>query len=178
MSNYKKISSEIVHKNPFWTYYHDKYLLPDGKEGDYYYGENEGSGCAIVVPVLDDGRLLLTRQYRYLREKQSVEFPRGGMMSGESPSEAVEREFLEETGYKADEMIKLGAFDGINGVFKDTAHVFIARGLQKAREPAPDATESIEVFFRHLDEFEEMIKNGEIWDGQTLATWALARNMI
>ena len=101
----KKFSEEIIHKNPWWTYKHDKYEKPNGEEGDYYYGETLGN--AMIVPVLDDGRLVLTLQQRYLREKQSIEFPCGGLIEGQTFLEVAKRELLEETGYIADEFPEL-----------------------------------------------------------------------
>lgn len=174
-----KESTEIIHSNPWWQYKHDKYLLPNGQEGDYYYGETPGSGCAMIIPVFDDGRLLLTTQYRYLRDRKSVEFPCGGLLSTEeSPAEAAARELLEETGYGSSDFIKIGIFDALNGLFKDTTHVFVARELIQLNLPSLDETEDIEVICRRLDEFDEMVKRGEIWDGQTLAAWALARDYL
>lgn len=173
-----KISEEIIHSNPWWDYKHDKYLLPSGKQGDYYYGETRGSGCALIIPILDDGRLLLTVQNRYLRDKRSVEFPCGGLEKGEAPSEAAVRELIEETGYETSDLIKIGSFDGLNGLFKDTTHIFIAKELTKKSEPQSDGTEAIEILIRRPDEFEDMIRRGEIWDGQTLASWAIVRDKL
>lgn len=174
----EKISEEIIHSNPWWDYKHDKYLLPNGKQGDYYYGETPGSGCAMVIPVSDDGKILLIVQHRYLRNKRSVEFPCGGLNKGETPAEAAAREFLEETGYETTDLIKIGEFEGLNGLFKDTTHIFVARELNKVDESHLDETESVEILFRRPDEFEDMIRRGEIWDGQTLASWAIVRDKL
>lgn len=174
----KILSTEVVHQNPWFDYKHDRFLLPNEQEADYYYSETVGSGCSMVVPLLDDGRLLLTSQHRYLRDRQSVEFPCGGIEKAESPSETAQRELLEETGWRADDFIKIGSFDGLNGLVKDTAHVFVARGLEQVRPPQADLCETIEIIFRRIDEFEDMIKRGEIWDGQTLATWAMTRDYL
>ncbi len=176
--HFKTLSTEVIHKNPWFEYKHDKCLLPNGQEADYYYPETFGSGCSMVVPLLDDGRLLLTAQYRYLRDRQSVEFPCGGIQPPESPSETAQRELLEETGWRADDLIKVGSFEGLNGLVKDTAHVFVARGLEQVRSPQADPSETIEIMFRRIDEFEDMIKRGEIWDGQTLASWAMTRDYL
>jgi len=179
MEKSKKVSSEILGANPWWKYVHDKYSLPSGKEGDYYYGETAGLGCSMVIPILDDGRLLLTVQFRYLRDKRSVEFPCGGLSGPEeTPSAAAVRELLEETGYKSSDIIKIGEFDGLNGLFKDTTHVFIARELERVGEQNLDESEDIELIYRRPDEFEDIIKRGEIWDGQTLAAWAIVRDNL
>jgi ADP-ribose pyrophosphatase len=169
----KKVSEETLAQNPYWDYKHDVYELPDGTHGDYYYGEENGS--AMIVPILDDGRLVLVVQQRYLRDKPSVEFPCGGLNKDETPQEGAARELQEETGFQSTNFIKSGAFDALNGLFKDTTHVFVADELVKQSEPSPDATENFEILYRRVEEFEEMIRRGEIWDGQTLAVWALSR---
>jgi len=176
MSDIKKISTEVIHANHWWEYKRDKFTLPDGAVDDYYYGETHGN--IMIVPILDDGRLVLVRQYRYLGEKTSVEFPGGGMKQGETPVDAANREFLEETGYKTDNLIKIGAFEPCVGVVKDMSHVFIANELTETQKPKSDEAEYTEVILRRIDEFENMIKQGEIWDGQVLAAWALARDLL
>ncbi|KKQ40041.1 MAG: hypothetical protein US58_C0024G0012 [Candidatus Magasanikbacteria bacterium GW2011_GWA2_37_8] len=172
----KKISEETIHSNPWWVYKHDTYEIDENKTGDYYYGENNGS--VLVVPILDDGRLILVVQHRYLRDKPSIEFVCGGIDVNEEPLKAAAREMREEIGYTSSEFMKIGHFDSLNGLFKDTSHIFIANELTQAGAPEPDETENLEIIYRRVDEFENMIRSGEIWDGQTLAVWALAREYV
>ncbi|TSC84781.1 MAG: ADP-ribose pyrophosphatase [Parcubacteria group bacterium Gr01-1014_13] len=176
MQEIKKISSEVVHKNPWWDYKRDQFVLPDGGINDYYYSETHGN--VIVIPVLDDGRLVLVRQYRYLHEKNSIEFPGGGIHADESPVDAANREFLEETGYKTENLIKIGTFEPCIGMLKDISHIFIANELTEMQQPKSEGMEHTEVILRRVDEFENMIKQGEIWDGQVLAAWAMARDFL
>lgn len=176
MQETKKLSSEVIHENPRWEYRRDKFINLDGAEDEYYYVESRGN--VIIVPILDDGRLVLVRQYRYLNEKNSISFPGGGIDKDESPTVAANREFLEETGYKTDNLIKIGAFEPCVGVIKDFSHVFIANELTFVQEPKSDGMEHTEVILRRPDEFENMIKHGEIWDGQVLAAWALVRDSL
>lgn len=176
MPEIKKISSEVVHKNPWWEYKRDQFVLPSGKKLDYYFGETRGN--VIIIPVLDDGRLVLVRQYRYLDEKNSVEFPGGGINKDESPTDAANREFLEEAGYKTDNLIKIGSFEPCVGLVKDISHVFIANELTETQQPISEGLEHTEVILRRVDEFENMIKQGEIWNGQMLAAWAIARDLL
>ena len=176
MSDIKKISSEIAQKNPYWEYKCDKFLLSSGAVKDYYYGETTGN--VIIIPILDDSRLVLVRQYRYLDEKNGVEFPGGGIQAGESPAEAAARELLEESGYKTDNLIKVGSFEPCVGLLKDQSHIFIANELTEVQPPQSDEMENTEVILRRVDEFENMIKQGEIWNGQVLAAWAIARDLL
>src|SRR3989344_4392554 len=172
----KKISTAILHKNPWWEYKCDKIIRPDGTEGEYCYTETPGN--VIIIPVLDDGRLVLVRQYRYLGEKNSIEFPGGGISKDESPTDAAKRELLEESGYSTESLIKIGMFEPSVGVIKDMSHIFIANELTLMQDPKSDEFEKTEVILRRVDEFENMIKQGEIWDGQVLAAWALARGLL
>jgi len=172
----KTISTKIIHKNPWCEYKHDKYLLPNKSEYDYFYLKT--NGCVKIIPVLEDGRLLLIRQYRYLQDKNGIEFVAGGIIEGESPSESAQRELLEETGYQTGELIKIGEFEPNNGCCIDNAHLFVATDLKKVNEPTPESSEILEMMYRRVDEFEKMIKQGEIWDGLTLAAWAIGREYV
>lgn len=171
MKHPQKFSEEIINQNPWWTCKKDIFVYPDGKKGEYFYGEDNNS--VMAVPVLDDGRIVLISQYRYLREKLSIEFPCGSIDASETVQQAVQRELIEETGYKAEEFIKIGIYDGLSGVFKDTTHVFIAEGLEQVGQPQPEEMSELEVLLRRPDEVDEMVRKNEIWDGQTLAAWAL-----
>jgi len=176
MQEIKKVSSEVVNKNPWWEYKRDKIIRPDGSSGEYFYTETPGN--VIIIPLLDDGRLVLVRQYRYLNEKNSLEFPGGGISKDESPIVAAKRELLEESGYQTENLIKIGMFEPCVGVVKDLSHIFIANELTMVQEPKSDEFEKTEVILRRVDEFENMIKNGEIWNGQILAAWAMARDLL
>lgn len=172
----KKLSEEILHVNPWVKYKHDVFESGKGEKGDYYYLET--NGCAMVVPVLDDNRIILIRQYRYLQEKESIEFPCGGLKANEVPQDAAGRELIEETGYEANELVKVGIFEGLNGLVKDACHVFIARELDQVSNPQNTPVESIELVIRRPDEVDEMVRKNEIWDGQTLAAWAMAHHQF
>lgn len=169
----KKLSEEVLHENPWYTYNHDTYEKPNGEEGHYYYTQT--TGVSFIVPVMQDGRILLALQYRYLKEKQSIEFPAGSIGPEDSPLEGAKRELLEETGCTATEWMKIGTFEPANGYAKDTTHAFIAY-VDAQGEQVLDDTEEIELLYRRPDEIEDMIRRGDIWDGQTLATWALVRH--
>lgn len=171
----KKLSEEIIHSNQWCVYKHDKYEKPNGEEGDYFYAETHGN--AMVIPVMDDGRLILTFQYRYLRDKESIEFPCGSIKPGATALDTAKAELLEETGWVADEFIKVGEFEALNGLCKDLCHVFLAY-VEEQKSQKLDDSEQIEVIYRRPDEVDEMARKNEIWDGQTLAAWAMAHHQF
>ncbi len=176
LKRWKKISSQLKEDNTFWKYSSDIFELPSGERQEYFYGEiNDG---ALVVPVLDDGRLVLVMQYRYLRDKQSVGFPKGRLLSGESAQVGAEREMREEIGFTSSNFVKTGSFDSLDSHFKETMHIFVADELSQVPKPPAETTEDVEVIIRRVEEFEEMIRRGEIWDGHTLAAWTLSREQV
>lgn len=173
MKRLKKLSEETIHANPWWVCKRDTYQRADGEIRDFYYGEH--GGMAMVVPKLSDGRIILTLQYRYLGEKQSVEFPGVHIRQGETVAAAAQRCLRDEVGYTADDYMSVGVLYPAIGILKSVCHVFFT----EVREtPVRTYTESddIEPLYRRSDEVEEMIRKNEIWDGQTLAAWALSRH--
>ncbi|MFA7627467.1 MAG: ADP-ribose pyrophosphatase, partial [Candidatus Kapaibacterium sp.] len=77
VEKFKTLSSDTLYKNPYWEYKYDKYNMPSGRAGEYFYVETPGS--VMVIPLLDNGRIILVKQYRYLNKRFSFEFPGGGI---------------------------------------------------------------------------------------------------
>jgi ADP-ribose pyrophosphatase len=174
MKKWEKLSEEIIHKNPWLTYKHDKFRLPNGKEGDYYYLDRPGG--SMMVPILEDGRIILVKQYRYLFDKDSIEFCSGGIEGDQSFEEVAKRELEEEAGYQGDFQF-IGEFTPSRGFSKELIKVFLVTNLKKV-ESHPEETEEIEVLFRTPEEIDKMIETNEISDGETMAAWALARKYL
>lgn len=182
LARWKKVSEETLNANPWTSFKHDRYEVPGGKVGDYYYVD--ASDCAMVVPVMDDGKVVLVNQYRYLWDRESLEFPCGSSRHHHDPAGSrdsdpkltAERELAEETGLGG-ELLKVGEMDPCNGYSNERCHVFLARGLAPA-EAEKDWNEEFEVSKLTPDELESKIAAGEIWDGMTLAAWTLARARI
>jgi len=173
LPRWKKLSSEVVFENPWWRYRRDTFELEPGKRGQYHYASTYGS--AMVIPLTAQGQLTLVEQYRYLLDKVSLEFPGGGVGEHESPEQAALRELEEETGHSG-ELIPLGRFTPWNGVTDETCHVFIAPHVVPVPCAAtPDATERFILHQLTQADLDAHIANGRIWDGMTLAAYALFR---
>ncbi len=175
LNRWKTISSKIVHRNPWWTYRVDDFTLPNGFSGEYHYVQTEGS--SLIVPVTDDGKLVLVNQYRYLCDRESIEFPCGGVKQGKSYDEMAILELEEETGYGSADIERVAEFNPYNGVTNEICSVYVARNLVRAHA-RPDATEEFEVIVCTPGELDEMICTKRIWDGMTLAAWSLVKERI
>lgn len=172
---WKRRSTEIVSKNAWWEYRRDACELPNGKEGEYHYVHVEGS--VVVIPVLDDGRVLLTRQWRFLAEQPSMEFPSGGIEGGEDAFAAAHRELEEETGYASDSLSFVTTFYPCNGYSDEVAHIFVARAL-RGGAPSPDESEVFEYASLLPRDVDAKIYAGDISDGISMLAWLLAKPML
>ena len=166
----RQISSAILAKNPWWEYRKDSYDKPDGSEGEYHYVHTPGS--VMVIPVTGGGSIIAVRQYRYLNQREGLEFIGGGIKQGKGPEEAAREELLEEAGIVAGELTKIGEFNPMNGVTDEICNIFVARSLKKTTAH-PDSSEEFEVVELVYEKFCELIGSGSLWDGMTLAAFAL-----
>ncbi|ODN30068.1 NUDIX domain-containing protein [Fervidobacterium thailandense] len=126
-------------------------------------------GAVAVVPITEDGKVVLVEQYRYPIKQKLLEIPAGKFdKPGEDPLECAKRELEEETGYSAREYIYLGYIHTTPGFSNEVIHLYLARGLKKG-QMSPDEDEILKV---HLEDFREVLKkciSGEITDAKTLA---------
>jgi ADP-ribose pyrophosphatase len=167
---WQRLSRRLFFRSPYYDFCHDRYRLPGGRTGDYYYIDIPGS--SMIVPVLEGDDLVLVRQYRYLMGRMSLEFPAGGMKQDPDPLANARRELREETGFEAARWEKLGEFAPYNGASNELCHVFEAGGLVAAGSD-PEPTEELEVVRVPLAQMEARIAGGEIWDGETIVAFHL-----
>src|SRR3970040_390252 len=109
LSKWKKLTGFELARNPWWTYRKDEFELPSGKKGDYHYVHT--NGASLIVPVLNDGRVVLVNQYRYLCDRESLEFPCGGVKEGWTYDKTAVGELEEEAGYIARDWRLVGEFN-------------------------------------------------------------------
>lgn len=172
LRSWKKLSETVVFRNPYWAYKRDTLELPGGDPGEYHYVHTNGS--SMIVPVTDDGMLLLVNQYRHLAGRESVEFPCGSVKEGRSPEETARDELEEETGYSAERIRMVGEFNPFNGVTDEMCCVYVAEGLTFVGAK-PDVTEEFEILRMTAAELDARIRSGAIWDGMTIAAWTIAK---
>ncbi len=166
----RQIGTELLSRNPWWEYRKDRYEHPGGTDGEYYYVHTPGA--VMIIPITDDGKLILVRQFRYLNRLQSLEFIGGGIKPGKSAEESACDELFEEAGIVAEKLIPIGGFNPMNGVTDEICNIFVALSLKKGTAK-PEATEEFEVQELEYAKFCEMIRAGSIWDGMTLAAFAI-----
>jgi 8-oxo-dGTP pyrophosphatase MutT (NUDIX family) len=134
-----------VSTNRFLTYVEEEVADRNGKPYTYYQVESKWD-AVIVVPVLDDGRLVLERIYRHPYRAWFLEFPAGGIESGEDPLAAGKRELEEETGYRAGRLATLGTQEALPSLLRMRLHVVLALDLAPSRiKRKLEAMELIEV---------------------------------
>ena len=128
----------------------------------------EHSDCIAVVPVDDEGRIVMVKQFRRPANKMLLEIPAGGVEDGEDPEDCVRRELQEEIGYIPGKLQKLGGFYAAPGYCTEYLHLFLATHLTESRLTAED-TDEIEVLQFTVPEILAMIDSGEICDAKSIA---------
>jgi ADP-ribose pyrophosphatase len=170
LNTYNAKETTTLFSNPWWEYRKDIYEYPVGIEREYHYVHSRGS--SFIIPQIDKNTFYLIRQYRYLNKRLSIEFPGGGIKTGQTSIETAVAELKEECGVKAEKFILLGEFNPFNGVTNEISSVYVAEELSECKAE-PDDTEEFEILRLTYNEINEKIKTGEIWDGMTLAAWSL-----
>jgi 8-oxo-dGTP pyrophosphatase MutT (NUDIX family) len=132
----------------------------DGRVHDFYV--IEAPDWINVVPLTDDGRVVLIEQYRHGTGEVSLEIPGGMVDAGESPADAAARELLEETGYEAGEVTPLGKTRPNPAIQDNWIHTFLARGLEYRREPLNAGTEQTVVRLVPVERIPALVEEGKI----------------
>ena len=172
----KTKESELIFDGIVVHLYRDIVTLPDGGESVREFVKHIGAVC--IVPITDEGEVILERQYRYAVDQTLVEIPAGKLdRADEDLCEAALRELREETGAVPTEMIDMGDYYGSPAIMGERIRMFMARGLTFGEDHLDD-DEFLEVFRLPLDEAVEMVLRGEIPDGKTQAALLRAKMML
>lgn len=169
---WKTISSETVLRTPGVNVRRDCVDLMNGRIVDdfYVFEINEWS---TIVPVTEDGRLILVEQYRHGLQKITLEFPAGLIDKQEDPFVTAQRELQEETGYTSRDWTPLGAYHLGPSKIVNAFHLFLARNCKPTREQKLDETEDIRVVTVTPEEYGRMFERGEVTDVDSCLGWLI-----
>lgn len=134
-------------------------------------------GAVMVVPLLDDGRVVLERQYRYPMAEVMIEFPAGKLDAGEDSLVCAQRELREETGYVAREWAFAGRLAPTVAYSDERIDVWFARGLCLG-ERALDEGEALDVFSATPAELQAWCRDGQVIDSKTLVGMLWLQNVL
>jgi len=169
------LHQESVWRGVFLDLRRDRVALPDGREANREYLHHPGA--VMVVPLLEDGRLVVERQYRYPVRRAMIEFPAGKLDAGEATFLCAERELREETGYTAAEWAKAGVLHPAIGYADEFIEIWFARGL-RAGERALDDGEFLDVLAVAPAELLAGVRRGDLTDGKTLGGLLWWQNVV
>ena len=160
-----RISGAQVYRGNFLDVRHDVIALPDGGSATREYIVHPGA--VMVVPLLDDGRLVMERQYRYPLGRVLLEFPAGKLDAGEPVQRCGQRELAEETGYRATEWARACVVHNACAYSTEGIEIWFARGLVPGQRQL-DPGELIDLCLMDEAGLDALAARGELTDVKTL----------
>ena len=159
------IDSTVVYEGRLLHVRRDMVRLPDGATSVREYVSHPGA--VAVLALLENGNLIMERQFRYPLHRDFIEIPAGKIDPGENILDTGKRELLEETGYAASEWVHLTTTYPCIGYGNERIEYFLARGLSKQQASLDDG-EFLEVFELPFTEAMEWMRTGRIDDSKTI----------
>ena len=159
------LDSMVVYEGDFLKVFKDNVRLPDGSVGSREHIVHPGA--VAVLAILDNGDLLMERQFRYAPQREFIELPAGKIDHGEDILLTAQRELLEETGYIASDWTHLTTAWPCIGFADERMEYFLARGLTYQGRQLDDG-EFLEVFELSLSDALDWIRQGKINDSKTM----------
>ena len=160
-----RIAGETVYDGDFLKMQRDTVRLPDGKTATREFIRHPGA--VMIIPLFDDGRVLLERQYRYPLGQVMLEFPAGKLDANEDAATCAHRELREETGYAARELHYLTCVHPVISYSTESIYIYLARGLTAGDRQLDDG-EFLETFIAPSAELLEWVQSGRITDVKTI----------
>ena len=173
--NYKLLKSEIRYKGKVFDHQVDEIEYESGNRGIREIAIHPGG--AVVIPVKDDGKIILVKQFRYPLKKKLIELPAGKLDKDEDPLVCATRELEEETGYKAKEIKKLGEIYTAPGYCTEVLHIYSVIGLIPGNHNREEGEHEMEILELPINKIEEMITKGEITDAKTIVGIYYLKNL-
>ena len=167
LKEFQRINRRKVYQGAIIDFCKDDIITPKGKQVEWDYLEHKGA--AAVLPVLDDGRIIMVRQWRNAIDRFALEIPAGGKDGIDEPTkECAARELEEETGYHSDDIEFLQSIVPAIAYSGEIIDVYVAKNLKKT-EQSLDPDEEIELEVYPIEELVEMVLKNEINDSKTAA---------
>lgn len=174
--NYKVKKSEIIFRGQVFDLQVDELEYSSGNHGIREIAIHPGG--AVVVPLKENGKIIMVRQFRYPFQKFVLELPAGKLDKGEDPQTCAVRELEEETGYQSKDVVKLGEIYTTPGFCTEVLHIYFAKNLKPGNHNREEGEYGMEIHEFTLDEIEEKIRNSEIVDAKTICGIHYYRNKI
>lgn len=163
---WKTLSTREIYQNDWMRVREDVAEMPNGRTT--IYGVCELGQCVAVLPFVDDDHVAMVRQYRYPHgENHRWEIPSGGIRDGETPEEAVQRELMEEAGYRAGRLTWVSTYYTTKCVTDEIGYLYLGHDLEPAALP-PDETEFLERAIMPFDDVLQLVIESEIRDSMSV----------
>jgi ADP-ribose pyrophosphatase len=172
----RKQDSQELFKGKLLHAFRDTVTMPDGSSATREYIVHPGA--VVIVPLLDDGRVLLERQFRYPVQQVMIEFPAGKIDAGEDRLACAKRELLEETGYTAREWAHAGLLHPVISYSTEFIDIWFARGLADSGKRQLDHGEFLDVFQATPQELLQWCRDGGVTDAKTLSCALWLQNVL
>ncbi len=168
---WRRLEARRIFSSPWMNLENHRVRSPAGRE--FHHVVVDAGPSALIVPVTGDGRMVITREYRYPTRGWNYELPGGGAR-GLRPAAAARKELREETGYLARRLKFIGKFVVYSGISNEFCHVFLATGLRRESQQT-EPTEQIRVHTVRWKELERLIAANRFRDGMSLAALMMTR---
>ena len=166
MSPYKRLKRELIHEGRIINYFCDTIEIEGGKQTTFDFIGHKGASA--MIPVDQDGNILMVRQYRNAIDQYSLEIPAGGLNPGEDNRTCAIRECEEETGYKAGEVFHLIDVFTTVAFSNEKIGIYYTTGITPSKQNL-DEDEFVTLERHSIEELTKMIFNGVIQDAKTVA---------
>jgi len=174
--NFRIVKSEVIYRGKVFNTRVDQIEYNSGNKAVREVAEHPGG--AVVVPVTDEGKIIMVTQHRFPVDKILLELPAGKLSKDEDPMLCAIRELEEETGYKSDNIKAIGSIYTTPGYSSEKLWIYLAKDLKPGNHNREEGEYGMEVFEFTLKEVEEKIYSGEIVDGKTICGIFLAKKFI